>query len=307
VSNIDKLVGSGTGNYAITAGANFDAAFESTISVTTATLADTKTFTYTGASTTKDTTITIDGTSLVGNGATEDITVTTGSGDDTVTFTGDATWTSGTAGATITVNTGAGDDTISVTVGTIADSANNQAIVIDAGTGKDTVTLDKVNGATTAKASYAKITVEAGDSLTTAYDTYKGVDDGAAGGAGDVSDLIDFSGTGAVTDFTASADAGTIMSHTLSNGVATFDDAATFGAAIKINSTNLSDVVSYLATNTATNDVAAFLFDKDNDGDNDGTMVFHNGTTDSLVFLDGLTVTALSASSSATDGTLFIA
>ena len=46
---------------------------------------------------------------------------------------------------------------------------------------------------------------------------------------------------------------------------------------------------TYLASNTATNDVVAFLYDDNGDGTNDGTMVYHNGSTDSFVLLAGVT------------------
>jgi len=50
----------------------------------------------------------------------------------------------------------------------------------------------------------------------------------------------------------------------------------------------LTDVVGYLAANTAALDTVAFLFDSTGDGANDATMVYNNNTTDSLVLLDGL-------------------
>ena len=72
-------------------------------------------------------------------------------------------------------------------------------------------------------------------------------------------------------------------------GVALFDDASTYAAAVIVNSANLADVIGYLAANTATLDAIAFLYDSDNNGVNDGTMVYSNQTTDSLVFLAGVT------------------
>ena len=48
--------------------------------------------------------------------------------------------------------------------------------------------------------------------------------------------------------------------------------------------------MGYLAANTAVNDVVVFLYDSNNDGANDGSMVFHNFTSvaDSLVELVGV-------------------
>ena len=49
------------------------------------------------------------------------------------------------------------------------------------------------------------------------------------------------------------------------------------------------------------------LFDKDGDGVNDGTMVFHNGSTDSLVELVGVVATKTDATNTDDTGLLFIA
>ena len=153
----------------------------------------------------------------------------------------------------------------------------------------------------------ANILVTSGESTTTAYDTVVGIDLGATS---DIGDKIDFTGSGVVTDFTNSVDGTLIKSHALSNGVATFDDAAVHATALVINSTNLADVVSYLAANTDNADVAAFLFDSTGNGTNDSTMVYHNGDAgevDSLVLLSGISVTALNASVVETAGHLTIA
>ena len=71
--------------------------------------------------------------------------------------------------------------------------------------------------------------------------------------------------------------------------IASFDDAATFASAVVINSANLANVIGYLVANTATLDAIAFLYDSDNNGLTDGTMVYSNQTIDSLVFLAGVT------------------
>ena len=78
-------------------------------------------------------------------------------------------------------------------------------------------------------------------------------------------------------------------SHAISAGIATFDDAGTFDTALVLTADSLADVGTYLANNTATNDVVAFLYDDNADGTNDGTMLYHNGATDSFVLLAGLT------------------
>ena len=64
-----------------------------------------------------------------------------------------------------------------------------------------------------------------------------------------------------------------------------------------VNASNLSDVTSYLATNIDAARAVAFAYDSNSDGTVDATMVFANGTADTLVELVGLTgVTAIGAS-----------
>ncbi|MDA8525279.1 hypothetical protein N9K56_02945 [Planktomarina temperata] len=288
VSTMEKLVLSSTGDQSLTLGTNFSSAF-ATATITTATAANEKSIEIAGGLYNGDTTIvaTSDG---LGDATGESHSIVTGGGDDTITLTA-SSFVAHATGSTITINSGAGDDSITLTTGTLADGAGNQAITIDAGAGKDTVDMTKVNGATANKFGMAKIVIESGDSLSTSYDVIKGFDDGAADGAGHLSDSLDFDGTSAVSDFAQSTDVGVIKSHSLTNGVATFDDVATFDTAVVISSANLTDVVGYLAANTAALDTVAFLFDSTGDGANDSTMVYNNNTTDSLVLLDGLSGT----------------
>ena len=223
----------------------------------------------------------------------------TGSGADTVIFTGDATYVgvAGAAQGTIVISTRAGDDTISVTTGTsVATTATTgQFLTITGGTGADTITLSGINGDTVATGT-AVFVVASGDSGTTVgtWDKITGFGLGAEA-TGTVADRIDFAGTGAVATIGTSTDFGTILSHALTNGVATFDDAAVHAAALVISATNLADVVGYLAANTATADAVAFLYDDNGDGVNDSTMIYSNQAADSLVQLVGTTVLGLSA------------
>lgn len=145
----------------------------------------------------------------------------------------------------------------------------------------------------------------AGDSTTTAYDTITGFDLGVTGSTL-WSDTLDFEGTAAAGTLATSTDFGVILSHTLTTGVASFDDAAGYATALVINATNLADVVGYLAANTATNDVVAFTYDSDASGSADATMVYHNGTTDSLVMLAGVTTGSIVGASDDVTGTIGI-
>lgn len=305
LSGFEKITTT-TGSVSITTGGSFTSAFATGATITTGILADTSTFVYNGGLYGQNTTITIDGTSLQGIGNGEDVTVTTGAGADTVTFTGDATWV-GAAGdaATITISTAAGADTISVTIGALAAQTTSQAIVITGGTGADAITKVGTNG--TGATAAAKFIMASGDSNATAggYDTITGFD--VADGTNNA-DILDFAGTGVVGTLATTVDFGAIMSHSITAGYASFDDAAVYATALVINSTNLADVIGYLAANTATDDAVAFAYDSDASGTADATMVYSNQATDSLVMLVGITTGTLSnVLTTKTAGTIDIA
>jgi hypothetical protein len=231
--------------------------------------------------------VTVSGGLIVGDATAESIAVTTGSGDDTVEIdAGDFVSATANTG-TVTVSTGAGDDDITVTTGTLADDANAVPVTIDAGTGKDLIDITKVNGDDGVNLlSKATFTVDAGDSNVTTYDEITGFDvnDGDL-----LSDTLNFTGISAVGTLATSTNFGTILSHSITDGVAVFDDATTYSVSLVIDADNLADVVGYLAANTATLDTVAFEFDEDGDGTADATMVYNNNTTDSLVLLVGVT------------------
>jgi len=304
VTGMEKLALSNTvGDLVLTTGSGFNAAFATGATITTGVMAATTDVNISAGLSSVAMNITVDATSLVGTAA-ETHVITTGSGADTVTFTGDATYVGVNGGAqgTIVISTGGGADTISVTVGTLLASTAGQFATITGGTGADSITKVGVNSTTAT--SVAHFVMAVGDSTTTAWDSITGFDvsDGTA-----LSDGLDFAGTAAVGTLATHLDFGTILSHSITAGVATFDDAASYNAAVVINATNLADVVGYLALNTATNDVVAFTYDSDASGTADATMVFHNGTTDSLVLLVGVTAAdALVTTNAAGANDLFI-
>jgi hypothetical protein len=300
-----------TGDASITLGGTANAAFSSGITITTGTMAATKDVALVGGLNSTGINLTIDATSLVGTAA-ENHSIVTGSAADTVTFTGDATYVgvAGAAQGTIVISTRAGDDTISVTTGTSAGttSTTGQFLTITGGTGADSITLSGINGDAVALAT-AVFNVASGDSGTTVgtFDKITGIGLGAEA-TGTIADRINFDGIGAVATLGSSTDFGTILSHALTNGVATFDDAATHATALTINASNLGDVVGYLAANTATADAIAFLYDDNGDGVNDSSMVYSNQAADSLVQLVGSSVLGVSATTTiATAGFIAIA
>jgi len=312
LSNMETLALSNTvGDASITLGGTANAAFANGLTITTGTMAATTDVALVGGLATVDVSLTIDATALVGTAA-EVHNIVTGTGDDTVTFTGDDTYVgvAGAAQGTITISTGAGADTISVTTGTsvATTSTTGQHITITGGTGADNITLSGINGDVVAAAA-AVMVVASGDSGVTVgtWDKITGISLGAEG-TGTIADRIDFAGTGAVATIATSTDFGTILSHSLTNGVATFDDAAVHATALVISATNLADVVGYLAANTATADAVAFLYDDNGDGVNDSSMIYSNQAADSLVQLVGTTVLGISATTTtATAGFVVIA
>jgi hypothetical protein len=292
VTGAEQLTTSGTGSTSVTVGGSFKAGFADGVTITTGTLAAGNTYTYAGGLYDKDTTITVDGGSLDLAGAGEDVTVTTGAGSDTVTITTDATAV-GQAGdvGTIAINTAAGDDTIVYDYGNLLVTTNSQIATIDAGTGADTITKGTNADNSTSATSAAIYTINAGDSLTTAagHDIITGFE---FGDATNQSDVLQFDGTAAVGTLGTSTDAGTILSHSITAGIATFDDAAVHASALVISDTNLADVISYLNSNSNNNGVIGFLFDSSGNGANDATMIYHNAAgsaVNSLVQLNGVT------------------
>ena len=301
VSNFEKLTYADGGTISLTTGAAFSSAFGDAVTITVGEYDDGAAFTYAGGLYNGDTTLSLT-TAGVGNTKTEDITVTTGDGDDIVTIVADD-WI-GVAGETaqIVVSTDEGDDTITISDFALAANTTVQAFVITGGKGKDTIDLDGDRG--TGATASAEYVINAGDSNVDSYDVIKNF---FAAGT-DYNDKINFEGSAAVTDFSNSTDAGVIASHSVSSGIVSFDDAANYATKLVIDEGNLDDVLSYLATNTDTNDTAAFLFDSNGDGSDDSTMVFHNYTTDSLVLLqDSTNLDSLVGSADKDAGDVFIA
>ena len=96
----------------------------------------------------------------------------------------------------------------------------------------------------------------------------------------------------------------------MTSGIITFDDQDTYAAALIINSTNLSDVTSYLTTNiTTAGQTVAFAYDKNSDGSADSTFVYNagTGTNGSLVLLINVLGTSVSETNATTAGLIAIA
>ena len=324
LSNFEGLTLSNTiGDASITIGGGFNSAFANGATIATGTLAVTKDIAFLGGLATVPITLTVDATLITG-AATDVQTIVTGSAADTVTFTGDNTYVGVTGDAnqgTINISTNAGADTITYTHGQLlanakagVTSAVFQAVIITGGTGADTITKGTGSLNSTTVSSVTYFNMAAGDSGTTVATQDKITGFSLAGVAtNSLSDVLNFEGTAVVSTFTASVDSGTILSHSVTGSIVTFDTAATFAAAKIINSTNLADAVGYLNTNLAVNETVGFLYDSNSDGANDATMVFHQGSSlttvaDDLVQLVGTTGLSLNATlTTATAGAIAIA
>jgi hypothetical protein len=287
------------GAVTFTTGGFFDAKFPDSVTVNITNGDGTKTAgvtTYAGSTYTGDLTLTVT-SSVEGNATGEDITVTTGSGSDTVTvslpkFVGSTT---AIASGSVVINTGAGADTITFTQGG-ATAANTTGIYsIDAGTGADTVTISRIDRATTDDSATMYIVAD-GDSILGSRDKVTGF---VAGDGTDYCDILDFDTAivATATNATNGTDSGSVKSHKIAAGVFTFDDVDAYATAVTIDSNNLSDVLAYIATNiTTSGHSVAFAYDSNNDASADATIVFNQDTSDSIVELVGLTgVTALAA------------
>jgi hypothetical protein len=303
VSGMEKLTYSDGGAISLIVGAGFTTAFATGATITAAGMDMDANITINTGLYDVATTVTIT-TVTDGDVAGNDLSITTGDAADTVTLTAAAFVAGGGAdGGSIIISTAGGDDTITLATADLSDAATSQAVTINPGTGQDTITVTKAANDT--GLGFALYTVDAGDSLVTAPDKITGYDvsDGT-----ETSDGLDSTGTSAVSDFTNTVDFGTILSHSISAGITTFDDAAVFSSAIVINAANLADVVGYLAANTDTLDTLAFAYDSTGSGVADATMVFNNGTVDSLVLLAGVTgVDAVITTNTPNANDLFVA
>jgi hypothetical protein len=238
-----------------------------------------------------------------GTTASDDLTVTTGSGADTVTISA-ASWTGGSSKSAVIVSTGVGDDTISITTGTLA-TAGTGTNTVTAGKGADTVTFTKTNG--TAETKAFDVVIAEGDSTVAAADVYTGfsMSDGT-----NYSDTLDLASVNisANTAGTNGTDVGNIKSHAITSGIVTFDDADTFATALTIGVSDIDDVLAYLDKAVTGTDTVAFVYDSTGDGAADSTMLFQQGaTSDTALYLMGDLATSITETIGNTDGLLHIA
>jgi len=278
-SNLEKLTVVGTGSLSVTTGAAFKAAYATDLTFTGATQVDNSTITWAGGLYDKDQKLTFDGSALVFGAASEDITITTGAGNDTVKTGTDATLVGfSNAGSSMVISTGAGNDTIEFGYGELVDQTAGLIASITGGKGVDTIKKTSGTNGAIHELSVTKFVFADGDSVVGAYDTITGYAVADAGGAisGHHGDVIDVGTGSTVGTSIGSTDFGIFKSHSLTNGEVSFDDISTYATAVTVNSSNLSDATGYLNANLGTDTSVTFEYDSTGNGSADSTFIFTN-------------------------------
>lgn len=273
-------------------GAAARTAFADGVTVTSGTTADGAKYTFQSGLYNKNVKLTA---AVSADGATsaDDVSITTGSGDDTISLTASSWVGNATTGGAIGVTTGAGVDNISVTIAGASVLATGVA-TITAGTGADII---KSTGINAVDASNQVYVIAAGDSTVTAYDSITGFD--AANGTL-FSSTLDFDSV-RVTAYSATTatgyTSGELTVAVSSAGLVTFAGTSAAGLTLAQKISALQSVVITTAGDSAlfTHGSNAYVFN-------------NNATSDSLVELVGLsTATSLIATNATTANAIFIA
>jgi Ca2+-binding RTX toxin-like protein len=164
--------------------------------------------------------------------------------------------------------------------------------ILVGGLGKDTYNLAEATAATDT------LSIATGDSLVSSYDIANAFKLGT-GTINTISiDRLDLASTVIATNAAAvnGTDSGTILSHSISNGIISFDDINNYTTPLTITAaTNLADVFGYLQANITANNTVAFVSEGN-------TFVFQDGgVTDTLVELVGVVASSINTSGLATN------
>jgi Ca2+-binding RTX toxin-like protein len=144
--------------------------------------------------------------------------------------------------------------------------------------GKDSYFLKESSPATDT------LMIAKGDSLVNSFDIANNFSLGKSISSSLGVDKLDLSSAliAANTVATNGINAGVIHSHHISNGIISFDDSDTYSSALTINSSNFTNVISYLQTNITAASSVAFI-------SNGNSFVFQDGgSSDSLIQLSGV-------------------
>jgi hypothetical protein len=168
--------------------------------------------------------------------------------------------------------------------------------ILIGGLGKDTYNLTEATAATDT------LRIATGDSLVSNYD----VANGFKLGTGTINttgvDQLDLASTNIAADTAAAngVNSGIIHSHSISNGIISFDNINSYTTPLSITATDLTDVFGYLQTNITGHDTVAFVSEGN-------TFVFQDGgATDTLVELVGVTASSVNTSGLATNAVWII-
>jgi Ca2+-binding RTX toxin-like protein len=159
--------------------------------------------------------------------------------------------------------------------------------ILIGGLGKDTYNLAEATAATDT------LRIATGDSLVSSYDIANAFKLGT-GTINTISvDRLDLVSTVIATNAAAvnGIDSGAILSHSITNGIISFDDINNYTTPLAITAaTNLADVFSYLQANITANNTVAFVSEGN-------TFVFQDGgVTDTLVELVGVAAQGVNTS-----------
>jgi len=189
----------------------------------------------------------------------------------------------------------------------LGNSANNTltggdgADTLTGGLGQDTYDLTETVAATDT------LRIATGDSIGLTHDIVNNFKLGTGVGNTVGVDRLDLDTTSIAANAAAvnGIDAGTtirIQSHSITNGIISFDDINNYTTPLTINSaTDLSSVIAYLQANITGGSTVAFVADGNN------TYVFQDGgSTDTLVELVGVTATSVNNTGLATDSVWII-
>jgi Ca2+-binding RTX toxin-like protein len=159
------------------------------------------------------------------------------------------------------------------------------------GLGKDTYNLIETTAATDT------VRIATGDSLVSSYDIANAFKLGTGTTNTIGVDRLDLASTVIATNAAAvnGIDSGTILSHSINNGIISFDDINNYSTPLTLIAANLPSVFSYLQANITGNNTVAFVAEGN-------TFVFQDGgINDTLVELVGVTANSVSNTGLATN------
>lgn len=290
------------GNFTLNSGVFFNNAFATGgVAITAAGQAAGKTNTINLSAFTGNDKITLGATNAL-SGA---INITGGSGVDTVAIT--SALTGNVAANSQVVSTGAGNDSITFTNAANALTTNAGSVAINGGLGADAITVNVTNGSTVAGA--VTITTKFGESLFSAYDTISFTGAGikavtATNNGVDTAKFVFTEPAGTTVSVAANIAAGSgvtgytaqQLTYGIANGILSFAGTSAAGLTAAQVMSIVTGTVDAAQANGAT-----FAW-ADNSGN---TWLFNHATTDSVVQLVG-TTGATAVSTTAAANTIFI-